>query len=89
MIRKIALAMVLAFATGAAIAEEKIDINAADAERLAATLDGVGEVRAQAIVDYREANGGFPSVASLTAVTGIGPATLESNRERLTVGAAE
>ena len=89
MIRKIVLAMVLALAMGVAIAEEKIDINVADAERLAATLDGVGEVRAQAIVEYREANGDFPSVASLTAVTGIGPATLESNQERLTVGAAQ
>ncbi|MEF8833536.1 MAG: helix-hairpin-helix domain-containing protein [Halofilum sp. (in: g-proteobacteria)] len=89
MIRKIVLAMVLALATGAAVADEKIDINTANAENLAAALDGVGEVRAQAIVDYREANGDFPSVASLTAVTGIGPATLESNQERLTVGATE
>lgn len=89
MIRKIVLAMVLALATGAAVAEEKVDINAANAEQLAATLDGVGEVRAQAIVDYRDTNGDFPSVAALTSVTGIGPATLESNRDRLTVGAAE
>lgn len=89
MIRKIVLAMVLALVTGAAVAEEKVDINAANAEQLAATLDGVGEVRAQAIVDYRDTNGDFPSVAALTSVTGIGPATLESNRDRLTVGAAE
>ena len=89
MIRKIVLAMVLALAAGAVVAQEKVDINTADAERLAAALDGVGEVRAQAIVEYRQSNGDFPSVASLTSVTGIGPATLESNRDRLTVGAAE
>ncbi|MFW5969940.1 MAG: ComEA family DNA-binding protein [Halofilum sp. (in: g-proteobacteria)] len=89
MIRKIVLATLLAVAAGGAVAEEKIDINTADAESLAAGLDGVGEARAEAIVEYREANGDFPSVASLTAVSGIGPATLESNQERLTVGAAE
>lgn len=89
MIRKIALAMVLAFAAGTSVAEEKIDINTANAESLATALDGVGEVRAEAIVEYRETNGDFPSVASLTAVSGIGPATLENNRDRLTVGTVE
>lgn len=89
MIRKIVLATVLAIAAGVAVAEEKVDINTADADQLATTLDGVGEVRAQAIVEYRESNGEFPSVAALTSVSGIGPATLESNRDRLTVGAAE
>lgn len=89
MIRKIVLAMVLALATGAVFAEEKVDINTANAERLATTLDGVGEARAQAIVEYRETNGDFPSVAALTSVSGIGPATLESNRDRMTVGAAD
>ncbi len=63
MIRKIVLTMVLALAAGTAVAQEKLDINGANAEQLAATLDGVGEVRAQAIVDYRETNGDFPSVA--------------------------
>ena len=89
MIRKIVLAMVLALAAGAVVAQEKVDINTADAERLAAALDGVGEVRAQAIVEYRQSNGDFPSVAALTSVTGIGPATLESNRDRLTVGGVD
>lgn len=89
MIRKIVLGMVLALIAGIAVADGKLDINAANAEQLATTLDGVGEVRAQAIVEYRETNGDFPSVAALTSVTGIGPATLESNRDRLTVGAAE
>ena len=89
MIRKIVITMALVLAAGVAVAQQKVNINAANAERLAASLDGVGEVRAEAIVEHREANGDFPSVASLTAVNGIGPATLESNQERLTVGAAE
>lgn len=89
MIRKIALAMVLALAAGTAAAEEKIDINTANAERLANARYGIGEVRAQAIVEYRESHGDFPSITSLTGVTGIGPVPLDTNRDRLTVGTAE
>lgn len=73
-------------AAGAAFAGP-VDLNSADAETLAAELDGVGESRAAAIVEYREANGGFDSVDALTEVQGIGPATVDGNRERLTVDA--
>ncbi len=66
---------------GTAGADGRVDINSAGAEQLAAMLDGVGEARAQAIVDYREENGGFARVDDLTEVSGIGEATLESNRE--------
>ncbi len=38
------------------------------------TLQGVGEVTAQAIVDYRESIGGFSDIAQLEEVSGIGPA---------------
>ena len=89
MIRKILIALTLGLATQAALAAEAININSADAERLANGLDGVGEVRAQAIVDYRQANGGFSSVSSLTEVDGIGEVTLNNNRDRVTVGEAE
>mgnify|MGYP002338727329 CR=1 FL=1 len=89
MIRKITLGLMLALATGIATAAGTVNINTAPAAALASELDGVGEVRAQAIVDYRESNGGFPSVAALTNVSGIGEATLANNRDRLTVGASE
>lgn len=72
-------------ATGVALAES-VDINTADAETLAKELTGVGETRARAIVDYRDSNGSFASVEALTEVDGIGPATLEDNRERLSAG---
>lgn len=68
-----------------AAAGAKVDINSASAEQLAAMLDGVGAARAEAIVEYRERNGGFASVDELTEVSGIGPSTLESNRSLLTV----
>ena len=52
-----------------------IDINQASSQDLQA-LPGIGPVTAQAIVDYREANGPFESVKALVAVRGIGEATL-------------
>lgn len=81
------LALGIASAAMSAPAAERLDVNTADAQALAETLTGVGDVRARAIVEHRERNGDFPSVDALTDVDGVGPATLESNRGRLTVGA--
>ena len=60
-----------------------VDINTADAETLAAVLDGVGLVRAREIVAYREMFGAFRAIEELTAVQGIGPATVERNRHKI------
>jgi len=60
-----------------------VDINTADAATLAAEINGVGEARAQAIIDYRDSKGRFESVDDLTRVKGIGPVLLEKNRENL------
>lgn len=68
-------------------AGEPVDINTADAETLASVIDGIGAAKAQAIIDYRQANGPFKSVDDLVAVKGIGERTVERNRERLSVGA--
>ncbi|UQS89290.1 helix-hairpin-helix domain-containing protein [Pseudomonas chlororaphis subsp. piscium] len=62
-----------------------VDINRADAATLQRELLGVGEVKAKAIVAYREANGAFSSVDELLEVKGIGKAILESNWEKLKV----
>ena len=61
-----------------------INVNAAMATELE-ELPGVGEVIAQAIVDYRTENGPFTSVDQLVDVSGIGDATLENIRELVTV----
>lgn len=61
-----------------------INVNTATATDLEA-LPGVGEVIAQAIVDYRTENGPFTSVDQLLDVSGIGDATLEDIRELVTV----
>lgn len=65
-------------------ASGKININTADATQLE-SLSGVGEVIAQRIIDYREANGPFTSVDQLLDVSGIGDATLAEFRDEVTV----
>ena len=85
-IRLVFLSLCLSMiASGVALAET-VDINTADAPTLAEQLTGIGDTRARAIVDYRDNNGAFASVEALTEVDGIGPATLENNRDRLSVG---
>lgn len=63
----------------------KINLNTADEATLAAGLNGIGQVKAKAIVEYRDAHGPFVSIDQLLEVSGIGMATLEKNRERLTI----
>lgn len=53
-----------------------VNLNSADLAELD-TLPGVGPVTAEAIVSWREDNGGFTSVEELLEVDGIGEATLE------------
>lgn len=54
-----------------AAAVTKVNINTANATQLA-TLKGIGDKRAQAIVAYRKAHGPFADVNGLSAVKGIG-----------------
>jgi competence protein ComEA len=49
---------------------QKIDINTADKWLLQA-LPGIGEVKAQAILDYRQSTGHFDNIEQLTSVPGI------------------
>ncbi|MCE8032060.1 ComEA family DNA-binding protein [Billgrantia tianxiuensis] len=78
------LALALSFGS-LAMAQDvaPINVNTADAELLT-ELPGVGPSRAQAIIEYREANGNFESADDLTQVSGIGPATVDSFRDQVT-----
>ena len=65
-----------------------VDINTADAATLARELNGVGDSRAQAIVDYRTKNGRFAAPEDLLKVSGIGQQVLNLNRDNIRVGTA-
>ena len=62
-----------------------IDINTATAEELQ-TLTGIGEVKANAIIEYREKHGAFTDVTQIMNVKGIGEKTFLVIREHITVG---
>jgi len=62
----------------------RVNINTADTTALE-TLAGVGPALAARIIAWREQNGPFRSVDELTAVSGIGPATLDGMRNQVTL----
>jgi competence protein ComEA len=72
-------------ARGEAAAPQKVDINRAEAWLLAA-LPGIGETRAQAIVQYRQKNGPFRDVYELLKVPGLGDTILAGIKDRITAG---
>lgn len=62
-------------------AEGTININTASAQEIAEFLPGIGSTKAENIVAYRKAIGGFKSVEELIEVSGIGESTLNSIRD--------
>ena len=62
----------------------KVNLNTANLSELQ-TVSGIGQKRAQDILDYREANGKFNSVDDLKNVSGVGAKTLEKLKEYVTV----
>jgi competence protein ComEA len=72
--------------TSATTGLSPININAADATALA-SLDGIGTVLAQRIIDYRTAHGPFSAISDLRNVTGIHAGLIDKIKDRLQVGA--
>jgi competence protein ComEA len=84
MLQKIAAVLGLTFALALpAFAATPVNVNTADAETIAKSLDGIGLSKAKAIVAYREEHGPFKSADDLTQVKGIGQATLQRNHEAI------
>ena len=64
--------------------EYPINLNSCSLEELT-TIDGIGEKRAQAILDYRDYLGGYTSVSQLKDIKGIGDATFAKIEPYVTV----
>ena len=62
--------------------EGKVNINTATVEELK-TLKGVGDKKAEAIIEYRKKNGSFQTKEDLMKVRGIGKKLFESFQERI------
>lgn len=65
-------------------ANAKININTATVDQLD-TLQGIGPVLAQRIVDFREREGRFERIEDIMKVSGIGPKVYENIKDRITV----
>lgn len=64
--------------------ENKVSLNKGTVEDFQ-TLDGIGESKAQAIIEYRNANGPFKNIEDIMNVSGIGEKAFEKIKTRLTL----
>jgi competence protein ComEA len=89
-IRKVYFILILvalvSFMGGLASAEEnaKVNINTATAEELS-TLEGIGEMKAESIIEFRDNNGHFTKIEDLKNVKGIGDKIFEKIKDQVTV----
>ena len=67
---------------GAGTADAPIGLGTATVEELD-TIEGIGPVTAQKIIEFRDQHGGTSSVDQLDQIDGIGPATMDALRARL------
>ncbi|MDO4322932.1 MAG: ComEA family DNA-binding protein [Lachnospiraceae bacterium] len=65
-------------------ADGKINLNTADAQTLM-TLPGIGEVKAEAIIEYRIGHGGFSSIEEIQNIPGIKQAVFSKIADRITI----
>lgn len=61
-----------------------ININTASLEELQ-KINGVGEVKAKSIINYREKNGGFKSIDEMKNIERIGDKTFEKMKDQITI----
>ncbi len=80
----LAAVLVLAVSLPTQWASAAVNLNTATRDELVA-LPGIGPAKAQAILDYRNSNGGFKSVEELKDVRGIGAKRFEKLKAELTV----
>jgi competence protein ComEA len=73
--KKLLLALTFLFSTNTFATP--VNINTADAQKIADSVSGFGLKKAQAIIDYRTKNGDFKTLDDLNKVSGIGDKTIE------------
>ena len=81
--RKFAIGVVAFFALSS-VAFARVNINTATESELEA-LKGLGPVRAQAIIDYRQKHGPFKSLKELEMVPGIATSTLDKIKDDVAI----
>lgn len=64
--------------------ESPVNLNTATREELM-TLPGIGEAKADAVIAYREENGGFSSPEEIMNISGIKEAVFSQIKDRITV----
>jgi competence protein ComEA len=69
--------LTLAILFSANVSASPVNINTADAQKIADSVSGFGLKKAQAIIDYRTKNGDFKTLEDLNKVSGIGAKTIE------------
>ena len=78
------LSLLVVLALFALNAIAAVNINTANQAQLE-SLNGIGPVKAKAIIDYRAKNGPFKTVEDLEKVDGIGPGTLDKIKADVSV----
>ncbi|GEM_PF-634495 len=73
-------ALILYAAIGSA---ETVNLNTADAQTIHSSLKGIGEKKAQAIVNYRDEHGPFENVEDIMNVKGIGDGIFKKIKDDL------
>lgn len=62
-----------------------VNINVANANDIAKAIHGVGINKATLVVEYRKAHGPFSAIEDIALVKGIGPKTIELNRDVIVI----
>jgi len=65
-------------------AASPVSLNEASAQELT-EVNGIGDVLAQRIVEYRKEQGGFDKLSQLTEVKGIGEQTLADMKDKISL----
>ncbi|MGF1546463.1 MAG: ComEA family DNA-binding protein [Thiotrichales bacterium] len=79
----VAITFAALFGMASALVAAPVDVNSADAQAIAAGLNGIGPAKVPTIVEYRAAYGPFKNLADLEKVPGVRTKILEKNRDNL------